>query len=167
MSRPRSSALEAERAALSALGREPAASDPGCAALRDARCGPAVAVVDPLTREFAFWLVPFIREDRACGRAVVDGSGRVQSIGSFGGGPRDEAAWPPAAFFHAAPHALLEDVRRAHPAAMEIAPVLSFDRTPAKWGWLVATPPPKPVRIFIGPRAWYVARSQINGDREG
>lgn len=106
----------------------------------------------------AFWIVPFIRGSSACGFATVDLSTTVTAISALGAGLEDRAGWIDASWFTSPPPRVLEEVRAANPDAILSEPMLSYDRSPARWGWTVTIrrPGAEPRTAFIGPRTWHV-----------
>ncbi len=116
----------------------------------------------------AFWLVPFERDNRACGVARVDLSGVVSQVATFGSGPRDREAWPDMSFFEHPPPALVAEAMRQHPSLHAETARLSYDGTPAKWGWRIEARG-TPTLVFISPSGWYARDASRTPDahREG
>jgi hypothetical protein len=101
-----------------------------------------------------FWLVPVLCGRAACGFAQVELDGRVTALAAFGAGPDDEASWPAASFFQRPPAAVLREVRHRHPELAGARPVLTYDRSPARWVWRLAAPAAS-VEAYISPGGWY------------
>ena len=156
-------AVERERKRLGAV-------DPALVRARSARLGSPVPVLAP-DGSVAFYLVPLVVDHRACGFARVEPSLRVSQLGIFGGHADDESAWIDEDYFARPPARLLDEVLAAYPGSMLSAPVFSYDRTPARWGWRVeVVRGGAPVEVvFIGPTSWYRAAPVPHGggDREG
>lgn len=176
MSTPTSTAPEdankVRRAVAAAVNSPPVNADPALAALGAAEVGaPLLASNEGGTP--AFWLVPLLQGDRACGYARVDLAGRVVQVSSFGAGLRDTAAWPPAAYFGAPPQPLVDEVRARHPGAPLSAATFSFDTSPARWAWRIAVGAPANRIAYVSPTGWYDkpagrdAGPGVSGDREG
>lgn len=124
------------------------------AALRDAEIGaPLLAGDDDGVP--AFWLVPLLHGDRACGYARVDLGGRVAQVGTFGAGTHDTAAWPPAHYFSAPPQQFVDEVRLRHPGAPLGAARFSFDTSPARWAWRIAIGDAAETIAYLSPGGWY------------
>lgn len=140
------------RAALQAVQAPPVMGDPAMAALHDAQAGEPLLAADEGGAP-AFWLVPLLQGDRACGYARVDLGGRVAQVSAFGAGPRDTAAWPQAQYFSAPPQRLVDEVQARYPNAALGAPVFSFDASPARWGWRITIGEQRVA--YIGPAGWY------------
>ncbi len=104
----------------------------------------------------AYWLVPFVDGGLACGFARVELDGRVSQVGSFGAGERDRGAWPQAGVFEAPPSHMLEELERKHPEAAGQSPLLTYDRSPARWGWRIDLG--RSGAAFLGPGGWYVVQ---------
>ena len=115
---------------------EPYASDPALAAVLQAAVGTPALVRSPEGHP-AFWIVPFVEGLSACGFARVELGGRVSQLGSFGAGPLDRGAWPRAEFFEKPPPTSIEEIRQRHPHSTFGEPMLSYDRSPARWGWRI------------------------------
>jgi hypothetical protein len=116
-----------------------------------------------------FWIVPFLTSRMVCGFARVDTSGKVVQVSTLGSGPDDRVGWVSEEWFAHPPPDVLEEIRRAHPEGTIAQPVLSYDRTPARWGWKVdvLTKTGERIRAFIGTGGWCQASSRERDDREG
>jgi len=156
------------RAAEAAVDRAPVSSDPSMRALRDAVVGDPV-LARSAEGEPVFWLVPFEVGDQVCGFARVELSGRVAQVSRFGAGADDRASWLKADFFRRPPARILDEVRAKHPGLPLAEPALSYDDSPAKWGWRIAVGRPMISVAYITPGGWYekpVSRG-VRHDREG
>jgi len=140
------------RVAMQAVHAPPVTVDLAMAALRDALPGMPLLASDEAGRP-AFWLVPLLQGDHACGCVRVDLNGRVVQVSTFGAGPRDTAAWPQAQYFSAPPQRLVEEVRARHPDAALGAPMFSFDASPARWAWRIAIGEQR--IAYVAPTGWY------------
>ena len=139
------------------------------AATRGARVGSPALVQNP-AGEPAFWLVPLLVKDQACGYAQVDLKGTVDRIGIFGAGPQDRASWIDAAFFKRPPSESLVAIEADHPEATVSEPVLSYDTTPVRWAWRLEITSADRIEAvaFITPGGWYerpgeVERPELEG----
>lgn len=105
----------------------------------------------------AFWIVPLLVENTACGFARVDISGKVAQIGTFGSGPEDCTSWIDAAFFENPLPEMLSAIRTQHPELEVSEPILSYDASPIKWAWRVEMRKGGEIRsvVFITPHGWY------------
>ena len=169
MSTPGSTALDpgaARRAADRERGRPPVSEDPEFEAIRTAAAGSAALVSSPDGAP-AFYLVPFEIDGRACGIARVELSAKVSHVSTFGSGPRDRDAWPDVSFFEQPSAALLAEANRRYPTLQNTAR-LSYDGTPAKWGWRLETVSGSTV-VFITTGGWYArnAGQTVDPNREG
>ena len=156
------------REVIVALRREPMASDPALRAPRQTKVGAPVLVRQP-EGDPAFWLVPLAVRHQAWGFARVELSERVAQIGCFGSGSHDEASWLEASFFRRAPPRALAEVRARYGEAALAKPVLSYDGSPARWGWRLAIARPDgSTVVYITPGGWYEQqiRGGPNNDRE-
>lgn len=167
MSQPGSTAPEDldafRRAADRARRREPHRSDDMLAAVLRAAAGDPALVHTPEGMP-AYCLVPFTAGKLAAGFARVELDGKVSQLGAFGAGAEDRAAWPPASFFTAPPPHMLQEIQRRHPDADIAAPLLTYDRSPARWAWRVNL---ESGAVFISPGGWYVSSPTRHHDREG
>lgn len=148
------------------MSSHPVSTDPALAALAAAEVGAPLLAGDAAGAP-AFWLVPLLQGDRACGYAHVDLAGRVTQVSSFGAGPRDTAAWPPARYFSAPPQALVDEVQARHPGAPLGAARFSFDTSPARWGWRIAVGSPASSVAFLSPAGWYEKPAGADGVAAG
>lgn len=121
--------------------------------LRAARVDEPALVRTP-TGEPAFWLVPLVAGDLACGYARVELDGRVAQLSQFGAGEGDRSAWPQAEFFRRPPAPRLAEIRAQHPGAAWAEPLLSYDGSPAKWAWRIAIGDGARV-AYVLPGGWY------------
>lgn len=128
--------MSAARAADRARGAEPHRSDPMLATVHSARVGTPELVRSP-DETPAYWLVPFVEGELACGFARVELDGRVSQLGTFGAGAGDRRSWPESIFFEAPPQQFLEELERVHPGAAIHDALLTYDRSPEHWGWRV------------------------------
>ena len=168
----------ARRAADRERSRPPVSSDPRFEAVRRGQVGSAVPVSSPDGAP-AFWLVPFELDGRACGVARVELTSAVSQIATFGSGPADRGAWPEASFFEHPPPGLVAQAAERHPTLESSTARLSYDGTPAKWGWRIDTRPGEfedpPLSgqegtvVFITPGGWYTraVRRAAGANREG
>lgn len=154
MSTPTSTAEHLRRAALQAVQAPPVVGDPVMAALHDAQAGAPLLAGDEGGAP-AYWLVPLLQGEHACGYVRVDLGGRVAQVSAFGAGPRDTAAWPHATYFSAPPQRLVDEVRARHPGVALGAARFSFDASPVRWAWRIAIGEPEQGVAYIGPTAWY------------
>lgn len=115
----------------------------------------------------AYWLVPFLDGGRASGFARVELHGKVSQLGAFGAGADDRRAWPEASFFAGPPPRMLEEIGQTHPGAAHTAPLLTYDRSPAHWGWRLDLGPDRGV-AFLTPGGWHLVPAKApDSGREG
>jgi hypothetical protein len=103
----------------------------------------------------AYWVVPFVLEERMCGFALIDRNGRVVQIATFGGSPTDSASWPEVAFFERPPAALVSSARSQYPDLRLEDAALSYDGSPSKWGWRIESGVGDGTLLFVTPAGWY------------
>lgn len=138
-----------QRVAEGAL-RRAGSGDAAMRTLRSAQVAEPALVRTP-TGAPAYWLVPLVVRDLACGYARVELGGQVAQLSQFGAG---EAAWPPASFFRHPPAHWLVEIRAQHPGEAVAEPMLSYDGSPAKWAWRIAIG--DGARVAYGvPGGWY------------
>lgn len=100
-----------------------------------------------------YWIVPLAAENEIVGMATVSVSGTITSVSAF----QNEAGNNEyAGFFHTPPLHMLDDISRSFNGATLSKPVMSYDRTPERWGWMVEVRTEPPVRVFIVPGGWSV-----------
>jgi len=151
----------------SAIGQSPYNEDIQFVVLREAKIGDPIPVVTPQGKP-AFWLIPLLAGDWACGFATVGLGGNVTRLGIFGGAPNDRPAWVKADFFIRPPGDILAEIEAHYPGRELSLPVFSYDSNPARWGWMMSITQPDvhPVVIFITPGGWYVQPTAIPGNFE-
>lgn len=152
--------VEAERQ------RTPIRSNPMFAAVMHAGIGSPAMVHTPEGKE-AFWLVPILVGDSACGFARVELSHKVSQIGIFGSSPEDRPSWIDASFFEKPPSEILAAIRTRYSGLTISEPVLSYDKTPAKWAWRIEIGDKVKTIVFIAPGGWYEQVSEGDTNREG
>jgi hypothetical protein len=137
----------------------PAAFDMNLSALSTAQIGTPAMICGP-TRQPEFWIVPYVIEDRACGFAFVTLSGEVTRLGILGANANDRASWVDASFLQWPPAAALSEVRSKFLGYAISDPVLTYDISPSKWGWMLAVTSENETRatVFITPGGWYEKR---------
>lgn len=162
--------LEQIRATVTAaLKSPPARDDPRFDIARGGRVGSPALVYTP-DGGLAYWLVPLIVEDLACGLAQVDLTGKVTRLGILGGSPTDRASWIDPGFFRAPPRSVMAEIGAAHEDALVGKPVLSYDASPTRWAWRIEISEEGRVVtvVFVTPGGWY-RRPPVafQPDREG
>jgi len=120
----------------------------------DAKVGSPAMVYTPEGTP-AFWMVPFIVEDSACGFARVELSYEVSQIGAFGSNPKDRSSWIDATFFERPPSKVLADIQAWYLGSVLSEPVLSYDASPTKWAWRIKVEDKIESVAFITPCGWY------------
>jgi hypothetical protein len=153
------------RAAEKAIGESPVKGDPKFAALRAARPGKPVQVRTSEGEE-AYWLVPLLIGDKACGFVQVERDLRVSRVGIFGASPEDRGSWIGASFFEKPPLEAINSIKARYPGMRMSAPFFSYDRSPSKWGWMVRLRDGGQITVFINPAGWY-ERSATDAGLEG
>lgn len=134
-----------------------------------AKVGSPIMVYKP-EGEPAFWLVPLLVNDMACGFAQVELSSQVSKIGIFGSTPNDSQSWIKASFFQEPPSETMKEIQSAFPEDTISEPVFSFDVSPARWAWVLKIKSKTDVMssVFITPGGWYKRQckpAQRNSDR--
>jgi hypothetical protein len=172
MSPPKSIAHEDEAkvrlAAQRALTQPPVRDDPALGNLQQASVG-TPALVRTSEGQPAFWLVPLESGRQACGYVRVELYHKVATVGAFAIGAESRGAWPEADFFHDPPARFIREIRAMHHGATVKSSMLSFDGTPAKWGWRIELSHPPGIVAFVSPHGWYLQSdsSAKAGEREG
>ena len=134
--------------------KAPVSHDPKFSAVRDGKVGLPVMVNEPEGKP-AFWLVPILMGDSACGFARVELAHKVSQIGIFGSGPEERASWIDASFFEKPPPEILAEIRTRYSGSMISEPLLSYDKTPARWAWKIEIRNRTNSVAFISPGGWY------------
>jgi hypothetical protein len=153
-------AVEAERQ------KTPIRDNPLFSALIRSKIGSPAMVFTPEGQE-AFWLVPMLVGDSACGFARVERSHKVSQIGIFGSGPEDRSSWIQASFFERPPSETLDAIRARYSGLTLSEPVLSYDQIPAKWAWRIEIADRVKTTVLITPGGWYEQVAKGDMDREG
>lgn len=153
------------RAAERALAESPVKDDPKFAALKTARPGKPVQVRTS-EGEGAYWLVPLLIGDKACGLVQVERDLRVSRVSTFGASPEDRGSLVDASFFEKPPLEAINSIKARYPGMRISAPFFSYDRSPSKWGWIVRLKDGRQVTVFISPAGWY-EQSAVGAELEG
>ena len=113
--------------------------------------------------------MPFLRGSLACGFAGVSvDSLDVTQLGLFGGNAEDRASWLPASFFRAPSKETIGEIASRYPGARLSNPILSYDRSPARWGWRITLDGNEhTATIFVGPGGWYEQSIATDSSSEG
>ena len=161
--------LEAIRKTVeTAKRRPPVADDSKFSAAKDAEVGLPAMVYTPEGKP-AFWIVPFLMKDSACGFARVELSRKVSQIGIFGSGPEDRLSWIGATFFEKPPPEMLAEIQTRYSGMAMSKPVLSYDASPGKWAWRMEIRKEDKIKsiVFITPGGWYEQKSDKKVGWEG
>ncbi|MCW4005609.1 MAG: hypothetical protein NWF04_03295 [Candidatus Bathyarchaeota archaeon] len=133
-----------------------------CDSVRSGVLADPVAVHDADGKE-AYWLVPMLHSEKACGFAHVNQDLSVSKIATFGSGPKDTASWVDAAFFKQPPPEALKEIRARYPDMELSEPLFSYDKTPDKWGWKITLKNGDSFNVFVGVFGWYKQSEQKPG----
>ncbi|NTW69548.1 MAG: hypothetical protein HGB23_06805 [Chlorobiaceae bacterium] len=136
--------------------QSPLVNDGKFTLLRKAKVGTPAMVYSP-EGVSAFWLVPFLSGDLACGIAQVELSGQVAKIGIFGSTSHDSMSWINASFFKEPPSEILEKIHSVFSRDVVSDPVFSFDTSPSRWAWMltIKSEGTASFKVFITPGSWY------------
>lgn len=154
------------KAVEAARKQSPVAKDPQFSVVRDSEVGSPVQVRTPEGAP-SFWMVPFLIENRVCGFAFVELSGKVSKLGIFGSTPEDYPSWMDASFFKKPPGSILAEIQAKFSGLTISEPIFSYDRSPAKWAWRVEIRNEIKSVIFITPGGWYERLPEEDNTREG
>jgi hypothetical protein len=153
------------KAVKKALTEHPVSGDLNFAILRKANASNPVIVKDDEGKD-AFWLVPLLSGEKAVGFVRLEKNLRVSQVGIFGASAADRESWVDASFFDRPPPEAINSIRVRYPDMKMSDPVFSFDKSPAKWGWLIALSNNRKISIFVTPSGWHEKTSR-NIDFEG
>ena len=106
-------------------------------------------------RRESCWFVPLLIGDKACGFAQVEKDLKVSTVGLFGAGPKDRESWIEASFFERPPPEVINSIKARYPEMEMSTPFFSYDKSPAKWGWIIRLKNSREITIFINPAGWY------------
>jgi hypothetical protein len=155
------------KAVETARKQSPAAKDPKFSVVKDAKVGLPVMVYTPEEKP-AFWMVPFLIENRACGFAFVELSGKISKLGILGSTPEDRLSWIDVSFLKKPPASILAEIQAKFPGLKASEPILSYDTSPARWAWRVEIKNKIKSIVFITPGGWYERKpSERDISREG
>ncbi len=147
--------IEAVKKAADSLRKQPhIASDEGLAVLQEAAVGRPAMMYTP-ENEPCSWIVPFLKQNRACGFATVDLSGAVCRAGVFGRDSENGNGWIDADFFQRPPAKIIEEINDRYPEARMKTPFFSYDETPDDWAWRIEMFHIVQSVVFIVPGGWY------------
>lgn len=152
-----------------ALRNEPVSRDHRFRRFNRAKIGLPRIVYAP-SGDPAFWLVPLLQADFACGFARVELSGGVSKLGIFGSAFDDKRSWIANAFFREPPQNALSEIKEKYHNHKLSEPIFSYDKSQDKWAWKINAKSKDGTErdIFIGPNQWYEQPSFTEeSDREG
>jgi hypothetical protein len=149
-----------------AINRPPFSVDPKFSHLQYAEIGDPVPLYRPEMTQDS-WIVPFVVDKLVCGIALMSLHMEVRRISVFGSRPADRARWFELNYFERPPAKYYEEVLGLHPEQALSKPLLTFDRTPTKWGWRIQITEDGSVfsNVFIGPRGWY--ERKVRDEKKG
>lgn len=145
-----------QKAVAAARKDSPVANDPQLQYVKKGKVGSPV-MIHTQEGEPAYWFVPILIKDSACGFARVELSGIVSHLGTFGAGYEDRSSWIKASFFEKPPPEILNEIKNRYPGLKISKPFFSYDKSPSKWAWRleVRSNDKVSVVIFISPSGWY------------
>jgi hypothetical protein len=147
------------------LSEGPVIEDPKFSTVRKATVGTPLMVRSDDGKE-AYWFVPLLTGAKASGFARVEKNLRISQVGLFGASPEDQGSWIDASYFERPPPEVINSIKARYPRTEMSAPIFSFDRSPAKWGWMVRLKNERRITIFITPGSWYEQVERV-ADVEG
>ena len=153
------------KAVKKAIGERPVKDDPKFAAVRKATVGTPLVVRSKDGKD-AYWLVPLLMADKTCGFAQVEKNMKVSIVGSFGANSEDRGSWVDASFFERPPLEVVNTIKARYPEMEMSEPFFSYDKSPAKWGWMVRLKDGRRITVFINPAGWY-EQTERDGTIEG
>jgi hypothetical protein len=146
--------INVAKAVKKSISEPPISDDPKFAAVKKAIIGIPLKVKSENKKE-SYWLVPLLIGDKACGFAQVEKDLRMSTVGLFGASAEDRESWIEASFFERPPPEAINSIKARY-SEMEMSnPFFSYDKSPAKWGWMVRLKNSREVTIFINPAGWY------------
>jgi hypothetical protein len=150
------------KAATKALNEQPISDDLNFATLRKASISNPIIVKDAECKD-AFWLVPLLSEEKAVGFVRLEKNLKVSQVSIFGASAADKESWVDASFFDRPPSKAITSIKLRYPDMEMSEPVFSFDKSPAKWGWLIRLSNKRKIEIFVAPSGWHEKTSRDIG----
>lgn len=145
-----------KKAVDSARKRTPIVNDSNFLSVMNAEIGSPAMVYTPEGKQ-AYWLAPFLLKGFMCGFARVDLPCKVSQIAIFGSSYNDQLSWIDANFFDRPPSHFLKEIQTRYSELTISEPILSYDKSPAKWAWRTEIMKEDKVKfiVFITPGGWY------------
>ena len=137
-----------------ALNEHPVSDDLKFATVRKANASNPIIVKDDEGKD-VFWLVPLISGKKAVGFVRLEKNLRVSQVGIFGASAADQESWIDASFFDRPPSEVINSIRDRYPDMEMSEPVFSFDKSPAKWGWVIKLSNKHKIEVFVAPSGWH------------
>jgi hypothetical protein len=147
------------KAVKKALTEHPVSDDLNFAMLRKANASNPVIVKDDEGKD-AFWLVPLLSGEKAVGFVRLEKNLRVSQVGIFGASAADRESWVDASFFDRPPSEVINSIKLRYPDMAMSEPVFSFDKSPAKWGWVIRLSNKRKIVVFVAPSGWHEKTSR-------
>jgi hypothetical protein len=137
-----------------ALNEYPVSDDLNFTTLRKSNAKNPIMVKNDEGKD-AFWLVPLINGKKAFGFVRLEKNLRVSQVGIFGASATDQESWLDASFFDRPPSEAIKSIKVRYPDMAISEPVFSFDRSPAKWGWIIKLSNKHKIEVFVSPSGWH------------
>jgi hypothetical protein len=150
------------KAAKKALNEQPVYDDLNFANVRKAKASNPIIVKDDKCKD-TFWLVPMISGEKAVGFVRLEKNLKVSQVSIFGASAADKESWVDASFFNRPPSEVINSIKLRYPDMEMSEPVFSFDKSPAKWGWLIRLNNRHKIEIFVAPSGWHEKTSRDIG----
>jgi hypothetical protein len=147
------------KAVKKALNTHPVSDDLNFVTVRKANASNPVIVKDDEGKD-AFWLVPLLSGEKAVGFVRLEKNLRVSQVGIFGASAADRESWVDASFFDRPPSEVINSIRVRYPDMEMSEPVFSFDKSPAKWGWVIRLSNKRKIVVFVAPSGWHEKTSR-------
>jgi hypothetical protein len=137
-----------------ALKEHPVSGDPNFSVVRKAKVGDPIVVKDAKGKA-AFLIVPLLTGDKASGYVRLENNYSVNQVSIFGASANDHKSLVDSSFFIKPPPESVESIRAKFPDMNLSNPVFSYDKSPAKWGWIINLSNKHQIGVFVGPSGWY------------
>jgi hypothetical protein len=99
--------------------------------------------------------------EKAVGFVRLERNLKVSQVSIFGASAADKESWVDASFFERPPSEVINSIKLRYPDLEMSEPVFSFDKSPAKWGWLMKLSSNKRmIVIFVTPSGWHEKTSR-------
>lgn len=140
-----------------AISAPPFSLDSSFLFLQNAKIGDPVPLFNPEYVQDS-WIIPFLLDGLICAISQVSLNNKLIRVSVFSSTPTKKERWFSPIFFREPPKQYMTEIKGLFQDYQLSYPLLTYDGSPAKWGWRLQVIDAEKVisNIFIIPSGWYV-----------